>query len=95
VTASAVYSSIDSSGVPWNPILSRIVQNEAVCTILRIRRAADFGRRVHAAERTMAKQVKPGIVFVHEIWADRSSFSKVIPAMTTASFQRMQHRDGK
>jgi hypothetical protein len=27
----------------------------------------------------MSKQIKPSIVFVHGIWADGSSFSKVIP----------------
>jgi hypothetical protein len=72
MTASAVPPSIDGSAVPRNPILGRIVQKWAVCTILRIRRAADFGRRVHSAERTMSKQANPGIVFIHGIWADGS-----------------------
>jgi pimeloyl-ACP methyl ester carboxylesterase len=29
----------------------------------------------------MAKQSKPSIVFVHGIWADGSSFAKLIPAL--------------
>src|SRR5919204_4219496 len=29
----------------------------------------------------MSKQSKPGIVFVHGIWADGSSFSKLIPTL--------------
>ena len=29
----------------------------------------------------MSKQGKPSIVFVHGIWADGSSFSKLIPAL--------------
>jgi pimeloyl-ACP methyl ester carboxylesterase len=32
-------------------------------------------------EPRMSKQKKPGIVFVHGIWADGSSFSKLIPAL--------------
>jgi pimeloyl-ACP methyl ester carboxylesterase len=32
-------------------------------------------------ERAMSKQDKPNIVFVHGIWADGSSFSKLIPAL--------------
>ena len=39
-------------------------------------------RKVHKPkEVTMSTQSQPSIVFVHGIWADGSSFSKVIPAL--------------
>jgi hypothetical protein len=36
-------------------------------------------------ERIMSKETKPSIVFVHGIWADGSSFSKVIPTLQAVS----------
>jgi len=35
----------------------------------------------------MTNQGKPGIVFVHGIWADRSCFNKVIPAVQSEGLQ--------
>jgi len=29
----------------------------------------------------MSQQTKPSVVFVHGIWADGSSFSKIIPTL--------------
>jgi pimeloyl-ACP methyl ester carboxylesterase len=40
--------------------------------------ALSFSHRIKGA---MSKQSKPSIVFVHGIWADGSSFSKLIPAL--------------
>ena len=37
----------------------------------------------------MSRQTKPSIVFVHGIWADGSSFSKVIPALQAEGYEVM------
>src|SRR5260370_40008535 len=35
----------------------------------------------------MSRSSKPGIVFAHGIWADGSSFSKVIPALQAEGYE--------
>src|SRR2546425_2564787 len=35
----------------------------------------------------MSRNTKPGIVFAHGIWADGSSFSKVIPALQAEGYE--------
>ncbi len=35
----------------------------------------------------MSNQTKPSIVFVHGIWADGSSFSKVIPTLQAEGYE--------
>jgi len=37
----------------------------------------------------MSRNTKPGIVFAHGIWADGSSFSKVIPALQAEGYEVM------
>ena len=39
------------------------------------------------AERTMSMQTKPSIVFGHGIWADGSSFGKVIPTLQAEGYE--------
>src|SRR5882724_5888081 len=42
----------------------------------------------------MAKQNKPGIVFVHGLWADGSCFSKLIPALQAEGHEVMASQHG-
>jgi pimeloyl-ACP methyl ester carboxylesterase len=42
----------------------------------------------------MAMQTKPSIVFVHEIWADGSSFGKVIPALQADGYEAIAAQYG-
>ena len=37
----------------------------------------------------MSPRTKPGIVFVHGIWADASCFSKVIPTLQAEGYEVM------
>jgi pimeloyl-ACP methyl ester carboxylesterase len=46
-----------------------------------IEASANRARGQHENEHSMSKQAKPSIVFVHGIWADGSSFGKLIPAL--------------